>query len=131
MQQKKIKSSWSYLGEQDFNVPEGALGFVYKIEIIGTPYYYYGKKNLFSVKGRGKKAVTKESTWRSYESSSKELKQLIKDGAKIQKTILQFCYSKAQLSMQETKVIICNGALEDPNCLNRWIMLKVWEHQLK
>ncbi len=125
------KAEWTYQGKKDFTVPPLAIGFIYLIEIIGTPFYYYGKKNLTSTRGRGKKAVTKESAWRNYESSSKELKELIKGGKKIKKTILKFCFSKSELSLEECKAIICEGGLEDSNCLNKWVTLKVWEHQLK
>lgn len=131
MSQRKNKAKWLYKDKEIFTVPKEAIGFVYAIEILGTNLYYYGKKNLFSTSGRGKKKVVKESNWRTYESSSKEVKQLIKDGAEIRKEILMFCYSKAELSLEETKAIICSGALRDPDSLNRWVTLKVWEHQLK
>ena len=85
---KTEKAIWTYQGKQDFEVPESAIGFVYRIDVIGTPFYYYGKKNLTSTRGRGKRKVTKESTWRTYESSSKEIKELIKAGKKIKKEIL-------------------------------------------
>ena len=127
---KTEKAIWTYQGKEDFEVPESAIGFVYRIDVIGTPFYYYGKKNLTSTRGRGKKKVTKESTWRTYESSSKEIKGLIKAGKKIKKEILEFAYSKSELTLLETKHIICNGCLEDTDCLNRWVALKVWQHQI-
>ncbi len=127
---KTEKAVWTYQGSKDFEVPESAIGFVYRIDVIGTPFYYYGKKNLTSTRGRGKKKVTKESTWRTYESSSKEIKELIKAGKKIKKEILEFAYSKSELTLLETKQIICNGCLEDTDCLNRWVALKVWQHQI-
>ena len=127
---KTEKIEWTYQGSKDFEVPELAIGFVYRIDVIGTPFYYYGKKNLTSTRGRGKKKVTKESTWRTYESSSKEIKELIKAGKKIKKEILEFAYSKSELTLLETKQIICNGCLEDTDCLNRWVALKVWQHQI-
>ena len=104
---KTEKAEWTYQGSKDFEVPELAIGFVYRIDVIGTPFYYYGKKNLTSTRGRGKKKVTKESTWRTYESSSKEIKELIKAGKKIKKQILEFAYSKSELTLLETKQIIC------------------------
>ena len=132
-QKKKVeKAIWTYKGKTDFKVPPTAIGFIYRIDLIDSPFsYYYGKKNLTSTRGRGKKAVTTESNWRNYESSSKELKVLIKSGKKIKKEILKFCYTKAELSLEECKEIICTGALEDDNCLNKWVTLKVWQHQLK
>ena len=95
---KTEKAIWTYEGKEDFEVPSSAIGFVYRIDVIGTPFYYYGKKNLTSPRGRGKKKVTKESTWRTYESSSKEIKELIKAGKKIKKQILEFAYSSLFIS---------------------------------
>ena len=131
MPQKKTKTekvNWTYNGKTDFKLPENAIGFTYRIDISDN--YYYGKKNLTSTRGRGKKAVVSESNWRSYESSSKEVKQLVKNGAMIKKSIIKFCFSKAELSLEEAKLIVCNNGLEDINCLNRWVSLKVWQHQV-
>ena len=127
---KTEKVEWTYQGSKDFEVPELAIGFVYRIDVIGTPFYYYGKKNLTSTRGRGKKKVTKESTWRAYESSSKEIKELIKAGKKIKKQILDFAYSKSELTLLETKQIICNGCLEDENSLNRWVYCRVYQKNI-
>lgn len=127
---EKEKTEWVYQGKKDFTVPENAIGFTYLIEIIGAPFYYYGKKNLTSTRGRGKKAVTKESTWRTYESSSKEVKELIKGGKKIKKTILEFAYSKSELTLKETQAIICNNCLTDENSLNRWVCCRVYQKNL-
>jgi hypothetical protein len=124
------KAEWTYQGKKDFTVPSLAIGFIYLIEIIGTPFYYYGKKNLTSTRGRGKKAITKESAWRNYESSSKEVKALIKGGKKIKKTILEFAYSKSELTLKETQAIICNNCLTDENSLNRWVYCRVYQKQL-
>lgn len=125
---KKEIVPWTYKGKTDFKVPENAIGFTYRIDVSDN--YYYGKKNLTSTRGKGKKAVVSESNWRSYNSSSVELKSLIKAGKKYKKEILKFCYSKAELSYEECKCIICNAALEDSKCLNKWVTLKVWQHQL-
>ena len=124
---KTEKAIWTYEGKEDFEVPSSAIGFVYRIDVIGTPFYYYGKKNLTSTRGRGKKKVTKESTWRTYESSSKEIKGLIKAGKKIKKEILEFAYSKSELTLLETKHIVCNNCIEDENSLNRWIYCRVYQ----
>ena len=128
--EKPSKAVWTLSNKEDFDIPDGAYGFTYRIDVIGTPFYYYGQKRLTSTRGRGKKAVTKESAWRNYEGSSLELKALIKSGKKIKKQILEFAYSKSDLTLKETKQIICNGCLEDTDCLNRWVALKVWQHQI-
>lgn len=127
---KTEKAIWTLDGKEDFNIPESAYGFVYRIDIIGTPFYYYGQKKLTSTRGRGKKSVTKESAWRNYEGSSLELKALIKSGKKIKKQILEFAYSKSDLTLKETKQIICNGCLEDENSLNRWVYCRVYQKNI-
>jgi len=134
MSPKKIKPTekaiWTLNGKEEFNIPLDAYGFVYRIDIIGTPFYYYGQKRLTSTRGRGKKAVTKESAWRNYEGSSLELKALIKSGKKIKKQILEFAYSKSDLTLKETKQIICNRCLEDENSLNRWVYCRVYQKNI-
>jgi hypothetical protein len=126
----KAKPQWTFQGKQDFEVPELAVGFVYLIKVKDTPFYYYGKKNLTSTRGRGKNKKTTESTWRNYESSSKELKELIKKGATIEKEILEFAYSKSELTLLEAKYIICNNCLEDRNSLNRWVYCRVYQKNI-
>ena len=127
---KPTKAIWTLDEKEDFNIPESAYGFVYRIDVIGTPFYYYGQKRLTSTRGRGKKAVTKESAWRNYEGSSLELKALIKSGKKIKKQILEFAYSKSDLTLKETKQIICNGCLEDDNSLNRWVYCRIYQKNI-
>ena len=127
---KLTKAIWTLDEKEDFNIPESAYGFVYRIDVIGTPFYYYGQKRLTSTRGRGKKAVTKESAWRNYEGSSLELKALIKSGKKIKKQILEFAYSKSDLTLKETKQIICNGCLEDDNSLNRWVYCRIYQKNI-
>ena len=127
---KLTKAIWTLGEKEDFNIPESAYGFVYRIDVIGTPFYYYGQKRLTSTRGRGKKAVTKESAWRNYEGSSLELKALIKSGKKIKKQILEFAYSKSDLTLKETKQIICNGCLEDDNSLNRWVYCRIYQKNI-
>ena len=127
---KTEKAIWTLDGKEDFNIPSDAYGFVYRIDVIGTPFYYYGQKRLTSTRGRGKKAVTKESAWRNYEGSSLELKALIKSGKKIKKQILDFAYSKSELTLLESKQIICNGCLEDENSLNRWVYCRVYQKHI-
>ena len=127
---KPTKAIWTLGEKEDFNIPESAYGFVYRIDGIGTPFYYYGQKRLTSTRGRGKKAVTKESAWRNYEGSSLELKALIKSGKKIKKQILEFAYSKSDLTLKETKQIICNGCLEDDNSLNRWVYCRIYQKNI-
>lgn len=133
MPPKKIKETvnWIFEGKEDFSVPVNAIGFVYRIDLLdGSGIYYYGKKNLTSTRGRGKKSVTKESNWRKYNSSSKELVALIKKGTPYKKAIIEFCFSKAELTLKETMAIICNNCLTDIKSLNKWVYCRIYQHQL-
>lgn len=109
-------------------VPEGAIGFVYHI-VTSEGREYIGKKNLYSKRKRkfGKKEiakltdkrlkhweyVTKESNWKSYTSSNKELNEDIKEkGIGITKYIIAFAFEKTELTYLEEKSLWCNGVLE-------------------
>jgi hypothetical protein len=121
---------WIYNGEEITSIdqmPEGAIGFVYNI-VTNEGREYIGKKNLYSKRKRkfGKKEiakitdkrkkhweyVTKESDWKTYNSSNKELKEDIKNGVEVTKYILQFAFEKKELSYLEEKHLWCCGVLE-------------------
>ena len=95
-----------------------AVGFVYKITIndhhyIGKKQYYSkrkvpkGKKELASQDGRAskKKLVVKESNWKSYCSSSDEVKRLVELGHVPHREILRVCYSLKEMSYFENKYL--------------------------
>jgi len=105
--------------EDSFDIDD-CFGFVYKITNTETGKIYIGKKAFFHNKkkkltkkelaeqiGPGRKSLTKveqvDSGWRDYYGSSKELvadvKVLGKD--KFQRTILDFCETKKQLTYSE------------------------------
>ena len=102
---------------EDF--PENAHGFVYHIKNTVTQKFYVGKKNLQSVTNKPltkkelleitdkrkskKKQVIKESNWKSYWGSNKELLSDIKEYGedKFEKTILKVCFSKKELTYYE------------------------------
>lgn len=114
---------WTYNGIKEFSVPEDAIGFIYYIETWGKGdmsdrKVYIGKKGLVSTRRkkigvRAKKAtktrktyetVVKDSGWRSYTGSSKELNQWIKDNPHTyNKRILAWAYSKKNLHYLEMK----------------------------
>ena len=116
-------------------VPEGAIGFVYMIRWNEDPLardrstdkWYIGKKSLYShrtlppLKGmKRKRKVVKESDWLNYNSSSK----VVKEWNEPWKQILQFAYTKKELTYLETKLLFALDALEDPNCVNDNILGK-------
>lgn len=99
--------------------PLDALGFIYKITNLLTGRFYIGKKSLWSKK-RVKiskkekllnptrkiyKEVIKETNWREYTGSSLVLNQDIEKLGKenFKKEIIQWCYSKRELSYSEVK----------------------------
>ncbi len=105
----KIETPWEGIPE-GFNLEEYA-GFVYLIQEKATLRKYIGKKFLWStrkqkVKGqrRGRR-VTKESDWRFYKSSSKELKALIQARGvdAFTFTILSFHKTKGETNYTEVK----------------------------
>ena len=129
---------WQYRGKEitDSDVPADAIGFVYKIERTDGKIYI-GKKLLTSTrksklgvraikkqveeytdKRRIKKVQVKvkESNWKTYNSSNKELAAEIKEQPELfRKTIIEWCWSKKHLSYMEEKMQHLYGVLEIDN----------------
>jgi len=131
---KKEIINWTWNGKEITSIeqmPENILGFVYKITNLDNNRYYYGRKSVFSIISRGKsKGQRKEMSWKNYQGSSKELLSDIKNGARIKKEILDFAYSKAELTLKESATIICSGSLEDKMSYNHWVMCRVYKKNL-
>jgi hypothetical protein len=146
---KKDKVSWTYMGEEisDFSqMPEGTLGFIYKIFNVTTGKYYIGRKSVSSKRKR--KLTVKEKLlpenkrktfafeqkeaagWKIYCGSNVELKEEVKKGHKIEKTILHYCSSKAEITYLETKEILCSNALLDLKSYNGWIKATIYKKHL-
>ena len=123
------------------DMPEGVFGFVYLIIHGPTGKKYIGKKQLMStrtlppLKGeRKKRKVIKESNWISYYSSSKELKQLVKESdnlAEFHRYILRYCFSKKELTYREIEEQVLHKVLEDDDFLNSNISGKYFRKDLK
>lgn len=127
--------NWSYNNVEitDISqVPEGAIGFVYMVYDHTNNKYYIGRKSLYSTRKvkfgarelaamtdkRQKKyrMVTKElKGWQQYNGSCKELNKKIKEGIAYTKEILQFCYTKQELTYYEVKYQMVHGAIEPGN----------------
>lgn len=115
------------------HIPEGAVGFIYMIKTYSGKAYI-GKKNLFTKRKRkfGKKEaalitdkrkklweyVIKPSDWLTYIGSNKELQKDIAKGVKYEKYILDFAFSKKQLSYLEEKQLYVNEVLESDKWYN-------------
>jgi hypothetical protein len=126
------------------DIPENAVGFVYKIIHNPTGKYYIGKKSLESVRTvkigkrelekikaerkelrlRGsapkKKTVRKISDWETYYSSNEWINEEVKRGktGEFSREILQFCNSKKALSYYEVEWMFRCDVLRDENSLN-------------
>lgn len=116
-------TNWLYQGQEYLTLedfPENCIGFVYKIYNIETGKIYVGKKilrNLLTKKltlkekeswskpGKvpSKTKVIKESDWAKYYGSCKPLLEDVKvlGPHKFKREIIEFCFSKKQLSYYE------------------------------
>ncbi len=106
------------------DVPKGATGFLYIITCV-SGYYYIGKKSLYStvtrkpLKGtKSKRKVTKQSKWQEYCSSNKYFKQL-EPWEIVDRTIIEFAYTKKHLSFIETEALFSLQVLRNPMSKNR------------
>lgn len=93
-------------------IPKNSFGFIYIITNTVTNKKYIGKKQMISnikrkpLKGKTRpRRDTKESKWRTYTSSSKELNQDIEKYGKDKFIfeILKFCANKSQMAYYEAK----------------------------
>jgi hypothetical protein len=125
-------------------IPDGVMGFIYKIIHIPTKKYYIGKKSLTStrkvkigkreireikeqrkldgISGRlpVKKIVKSDSDWKNYYSSSTWIKEQVKMGNEgdFKREIIQFCNSKKSLSYWEVYWQFKYNVLDDETSLN-------------
>jgi len=105
------------------DMPKGTFGFIYEVQHIPTGRKYIGKKvlqfnrTLPPLKGtKRKRKVVKESDWKTYYGSHKEIKDLIKENKQdeFRREILMYVPSKKLLTYYETKFLFIKEVLE-PN----------------
>jgi hypothetical protein len=126
-------------------IPEGAVGFVYIMNYLandGKVYSYIGKKNFYSKRkkkfGKKKLAAMTDKRAKKYEivikpnyenyfSSNVELLKAYKNGRIIHRTILKICFSKTELTYQETKFQFKHEVLERDEYLNGNILGKFYK----
>jgi len=129
---------WYYKGEEmssteDF--PPNTFGFVYRVIHEPSGKIYLGKKVLqFNRRakltkkdlalfegGKGRKPtfkrVIKESDWKTYYGSHKEILALIKEGKQgdFRREILTLARTKKLLTYEETKALFLYGVLQKPD----------------
>lgn len=116
------------------DMPQGTIGFIYKVTHIPTNKSYIGKKvlqhtlkkkltkkELAELTGPGKKPtfkrVSKESDWKTYYGSSKPLLAVLKqEGSEnFTREIIKYVHTKKQLTYFETKYLFSYGVLEYPD----------------
>lgn len=104
------------------HMPSGCVGFVYIVTNKSNNKSYIGKKVLWfkrtlkPLKGKKRKRrVIKESDWMTYHGSNDQVKKLIQEGQQFDKKILEYAFSKKQLSYLELKHQILNRVLEQPD----------------
>ena len=120
-------NSWLYQGEELEEIPLNSSHFVYKITEKSTGKFYIGYKGFYS--NRKKKLLKseistdkrkklykreiKESDWKSYNSSNKELSELVlKNPSNFTKIILLICYTEKQAKYYEQKFQFTYEVLE-------------------
>lgn len=139
--------TWFYKGEPVNEVPEGYVGFIYRITNLVDGRIYVGKKKFLNKKTSVKTVTLKngtkkkkkvrsmvESDWREYWSSSEEVQEDVKKLGpdSFRRDIIQLCQSEGLMTYLETKEILVSGALESNKYYNKWIMARVRkDHILK
>lgn len=113
MSKKPAPAEWTYDKSID---PLTFAAFVYRIT-LPDGRFYIGKRAIWIMKA-GK--IDRESEWRSYWSSSKEVKALVKAAGadKCQREILTFCISRGEAGWREVDLLVKGDLMLDPLCLN-------------
>ena len=159
---KFLTMTWTYAGKsvsELSDMPENAFGFIYKITNGKTGQYYIGKKQIVSIRKRrfGKREiasltdkrmkkyemVTKESDWKDYRSSNKEVKGWFDKNEKalnedrrddindrLELRILRFCSNKKSLTYYELQEQFAHDVLADELSLNDNLLGKFFRKDL-
>lgn len=111
---------WKYKGR----APKKFIGFCYLIT-SPTGRKYIGRKQRYV-----KQSKIKESNWRTYTGSSKELNADIKAmGIKsFRFEILHFCKTLSDLAIKEVMEILNRNALYLKEYYNKWIYIKLFSN---
>jgi len=150
---KFLTMGWTYQGRcitEISDMPEGTIGFIYKITNHQTGEYYIGKKSLYSkrtlppLKGyKRKRKVVKESKWLDYRSSNTKVQlwfheteaakldgnqEKINDSLQLE--ILRFCKTPKSLTYYEVEELFKREVLSDELSLNDNISGKFFRKDL-
>ena len=139
-------SDWLYQDQPVVNLPEDCVGFVYLITNLTNGRKYIGKKlakfarttyktvTLKNGTKKKKKIRSKvDSDWRTYWSSSEELKRDVAELGEhnFKREIIFYCQSKAECSYIEAREQFFNRVLESDDWYNGIINLKVHGSHIK
>ena len=121
---------WGHWVTKHEGIPEGTIGFVYKVTENSTNKFYIGCKLTVSKKTRpplkGKKRKRKsivESNWRTYCTSSGVISEDVeKNKEKYTMEIISFHDSKSSLKIEEAKLIIQD--IYNPMCFNEVVGIR-------
>lgn len=123
--------TWLYNGEP-YTDPGDNIGFVYVIHNKVTNRKYIGKKFFWSTKRKQVNKVRKrykvESDWKTYWSSSEELKRDVATLGEenFTREIIHLCKSKGTTNYLEAKEQFQKAVLENrEEWYNDWIMVRV------
>ena len=129
--------SWLYNGEVFAGPEESHYGFVYLITNLQNGKMYVGKKLFWFkktkvVKGK-KKRIKTESDWRTYWSSSDEVKKDVQEIGQenFTREILQVCPNKGSCNYLEAKEQMLREVLETNLYYNSQIQCRVHRTHLK
>ena len=146
-----LTMSWIYNGNnitELSDMPEGTIGFIYKITNGKTGQYYIGKKNVATIRKRnfGKREIalltdkrmkryemiTKESDWKDYRSSNKTVQEWFTDtnNDQLELRILRFCSTAKSLTYYELQEQFAHNVLADDKALNDNLLGKFFRKDL-
>lgn len=128
-------SHWIYEGvafdltEQELK-DKGIYGFVYimhfpehKKKYVGRKYFW-SKRTLKPLKGKTRKRhVIKESDWRTYKSSSDDVKELLLDHTGVIYEIVSLHKNKAETNYSEIKLQFTLNVLEEQNSFGEYVYM--------
>lgn len=119
------------------DIPEKAIGFIYRINNITNGKWYLGRKLLTkaatkTVNGK-KKKIRKPSDWESYWSSSPYLIDVIEKEGKenFTREILMFVDSKSSLLFAEEYILFVSGSMFTEQCYNGNIRSRIQKSWFK
>jgi hypothetical protein len=121
---------WTYNNKEINQIPEGYIGFVYRLT-LPNGIMYIGKKQFtfkaYKQVNKKRKRFDKESNWKEYYGSSDWFNEQVELVGKenVKREILKLCKTKSDESYWETWYIFTEHALLKDNYANGWVSCKI------